>query len=114
MILDDDARLYLRVDWTLGVDPTGGSCLLEVIGATGSPYAMTLGTATSATAWDARTRTNVTRWAVTAQTTSMFVGSARAAGGDVQLAPGDYAAQPLLTLPDGQIIPGWTSTLTIR
>lgn len=110
MILDDDARYYLFHDLTLTVDPTGSDVVLEItlddVAVTGSPFAMT---------WQGTPTEGVDEWSQTARTDARFCGpNATPEGSDVQVDFGWYVAQALVTLDDGQIVPGPTKRLQVR
>lgn len=101
--LDDDARLYLYADLTLSVDPTGSTVQLEV---DATKYAMT---------WQGTPVAASGVWKQTARTTAKFIGSAvTVTSSDVQLTSGRHPTQALVTMADGQVIPGSSVPLDVR
>lgn len=103
MTLDDDARVYLTGSLTVSVDPTGSTVELEV---DGSRYPM---------AWVGSPVASSGRWVQDAKTTYRFCGSnATAVGSDVKLTAGTHAAQILVTLTDGQVVPGSNQRIEVQ
>lgn len=107
MILDDDARVYLTSSLEVTVDPTGSTVELEV-GSTRYPMAW-VGSPVTATV------KGVQVWRQDAKTTYRFCGSsATAAGTDVALTAGTHRAQPIVTLSDGQVLPGSSQRVEVQ
>lgn len=104
MILDDDARVYLTSPLQITVDPTGSTVELEVDNGTRYPMA-----------WVGSPVAAGGKWTQEAKTTYRFCGSnATVVGTDVALAVGQHSAQVLVTLSDGQVVPGKDDRLTIK
>ena len=103
MRIDDDERVYIFWDVIATADPTGGTVALEVTDVAGtpvngSPVSMqwTNSPVQSGATWTGRTRT-----------TKMFTGTSKTPQGtDIGLTKARYMGQPIVTMPDGQVIAG--------
>lgn len=94
MKIDDDARLYIWWDATCKFDPTDATVELDV---DGTRYPMT---------WTNSATPNGLEWTRTARTTAKFIGTARTvSGGDVALTAGRHMVEPIVSTPDGQVVP---------